>query len=153
MQASGDTALAEAAGSALAKISARLPHRVQQQAAHAVSMVYRHEGDRAPEHLALLRRASWDERAVDMVYVDLQDRRSRRRVYPLAVVFLEQRRVLLAWCCLRQDFRKFFLNRMQEVELTPESFRPRRVALLRQYIGPWNWKDGAAPSRGRETGG
>ena len=42
--------------------------------------------------------------------------------------------MLLAFCTLRQDYRRFHLDRMEEVRLSEESFRPRRVALLRDYL-------------------
>lgn len=41
--------------------------------------------------------------------------------------------MLLAWCCLRQDFRKFIVARMVAIAPAEESFRPRRVALLREF--------------------
>lgn len=42
--------------------------------------------------------------------------------------------MLLAWCCLRQDLRKFMLQRIEDVQATDESFRPRRVPLLREFL-------------------
>lgn len=130
----GDRALAAAAHGALAKITARLPDRVAKQAAHTVSTVYRYERDRAPDILAPLRQASWEERAVDIAYCDGEGRESERRIWPLSVAFLEQRQVILSWCCLRQDFRKFLPERIGAAEVTAESFRPRRVPLLRAYL-------------------
>lgn len=63
----GDPALAMAADSALAKIIATLPDRVQAQALHIAFQVYRLE-KRAPSPalLAYLRKAIWDERAFDI---------------------------------------------------------------------------------------
>ncbi|WP_172298102.1 YafY family protein [Pseudoruegeria sp. HB172150] len=135
VQATGDGALAEAAGAALAKITARLPERVAQQVAHSVTLVYRYEsGRRASELLAPLRQASWDEVAVDIAYRDAEGRRTRRRIWPLAVAFLEQRQLVLSWCCLRQDYRKFDPERMEGLEVTTDSFRPHRVSMLRDYV-------------------
>ncbi|WP_375688345.1 helix-turn-helix transcriptional regulator [Pseudooceanicola sp. LIPI14-2-Ac024] len=129
-----DPALAEAAHSALAKIAASLPERVERQVAHAVSMSYRY-ADRPPSLLApILRDASWQELAVDLDYREAEGRVTARRVWPLAVVYTEGLPTLLAWCCLRQDFRRFVLSRMQGCRATGESFRPRRVELLRRMI-------------------
>ena len=50
------------------------------------------------------------------------------------MVFLDRSLMLLAWCCLRQDFRRFHVAEMSDVALSAESFRPRRVALLREFI-------------------
>lgn len=67
----GDPALARAADTALAKIVATLPDRVQAQALHTAHQVYRFEArPPAPAHMALLREAIWAERAVDIAYAD-----------------------------------------------------------------------------------
>lgn len=135
VSATGDSALAAAAESALAKITARLPERVAQQAAHAVSMVHRFRPSaRAPDLLDPLRQASWQERAVDILYRDRLGTRTERRIWPLSVMFLEQRQFVLAWCCLRQGFRKFDPHQIEDLAVTEESFRPNRVPLLREYV-------------------
>jgi predicted DNA-binding transcriptional regulator YafY len=131
----GDGALAQAADNALAKIVATLPERLQRQAVHAVSQVYHYQRREADEgHMAVLREATWQERAVDLTYEDRDGKPSERRVLPLSIVFLERSLMLLAWCQLRQDFRKFLVSRIVEVQATEESFRPRRVPLLRDFI-------------------
>lgn len=131
----GDPALASAAEAALAKIVATLPERVQRQAMHAVSLTYRSQPrPPAPAWLATLREACWEERAVDLAYRDRDGAETRRRVLPLSVVFLDRSLMLLAWCCLREDFRRFHVAEMSDVALSAESFRPRRVALLREFI-------------------
>lgn len=131
----GDKALAAAAETALAKITATLPERQQRQAMHAVVRSYRFGSRVEPAiDMALLRGACWEERALDLAYVDMDGRRSERRIWPLSIVFFEKVQMCLAWCCLRQDFRRFRLDRMERIEVTGESFRPRRVPLLREFI-------------------
>ena len=130
----GDPALARAADAALAKITASLPERVQRQAIHAVQQTYRFQRrPEAPASLAMIREACWDERALDLTYRDTAGQITRRRIRPLSVVFLDRTLMLLAWCCLRQGFRRFHLEMMEQITLTDESFRPRRVALLREF--------------------
>jgi predicted DNA-binding transcriptional regulator YafY len=41
--------------------------------------------------------------------------------------------MLMAFCHLRQDFRVFRLDRMDDLIRTGRSFRPRRVPMLRDY--------------------
>ncbi len=131
----GDPALAKAAQAAQAKIIATLPERVQRQAIHAVQQTYRFERrPPAPAHLALIREACWDERALDITYRDRSAARTQRRVLPLSVVFLDRTLLLLAFCTLRQGFRRFHLDAMSDVTLTTDSFRPRRVPLLRDFL-------------------
>jgi predicted DNA-binding transcriptional regulator YafY len=130
----GDPALAAAARAAEAKIVATLPERVQRQALHAVQETYRFE-PRLPAspHLAVLREASWDEAELTITYRDKTGEATARNVWPLSIVFLDRKLMLLAWCCLRQDFRRFDLARMGSVARTGGSFRPRRVPMLREF--------------------
>ncbi|WP_284164602.1 YafY family protein [Frigidibacter sp. SD6-1] len=131
----GDPALARGAKAAMAKITATLPERVQRQAIHAVSHSVRFDPrPPAPAHVGLIREASWEERAIDIRYRDLAGRESERRIWPLSIVWFERALMCLAFCTLRQDFRRFHIARMSEVRLTDDSFRPRRVALLRDYV-------------------
>ncbi len=132
---SGDALLARAAAEAQAKIIATLPDRVQRQAIHAVSRSYRYERRTpAPPHLHLLREAAWEERAVDLTYRDASGQETARRIWPLGTVFLDREVQVLAFCCLRQDFRRFKVAQMSDVRTTDESFRPRRVPLLRNFL-------------------
>lgn len=131
----GDPALVRAAEMAQAKIVATLPERVQRQAIHTVQMLYRNDTVQPPPpHTPLLREACWDEVAVDIGYEDGEARRTQRRIHPLSLVFMDRTLTLLAWCCLRQDFRMFRLDRITAAARTTESFRPRRVSLLRSYL-------------------
>lgn len=131
----GDPALAHAAEGALAKITATLPERVQRQAIHAVQMSYRYETrPAAPPHLALIRQACWDECALRISYLDKDGVETERTVWPLSIVFLDRTLMLLAYCQLRQDYRRFHLHRIGRAEPTGESFRPRRVPMLRAFV-------------------
>jgi len=131
----GDPDLARAADLALAKIVATLPERVQRQAIHATHQVYRGETRPAPPpHMALVRDAAWEEQALDITYRDRDGSLTHRRIWPLALVYLDRALLCLAWCCLRQDFRRFHLAEMSKVARTGESFRPRRVPLLRAFL-------------------
>jgi predicted DNA-binding transcriptional regulator YafY len=131
----GDAALVDAAEGAMAKVVATLPERVQRQAAHAVLQVYKfNPPPEPPPVIGVIRQACWDEQALDMIYADAGGALTERRIWPLSIVFLDNSQMLLAWCCLRQDFRKFILSRIRAVTRSDESFRPRRVPLLRDMI-------------------
>lgn len=130
-----DPALAKAARSALAKITARVPDKQAHRLDHAVLNAARYVRPPAPSiDAGMLRRACWDEYAVRFDYADVQGAQTRRKVWPLGIVYLEASSVLLAWCHLRQDFRNFRLDRMTGLDVLAESFRPRRVAMLRDHI-------------------
>jgi predicted DNA-binding transcriptional regulator YafY len=132
---SGDPELAQAAEAVAAKVIARLPERQAREAAHAVLRVYRHAPRKFPQAaLSVLREAAWDERAVDIAYRDEAGTLTHRRVLPLAVAFLDEVLLMVAWCRLREGFRRFRLDRIEVAEPTEESFRPRRAGLLRDYV-------------------
>lgn len=131
----GDPALAQAASSALAKIQARVPPRQADRLRHAVLDAQRYHRPEPPViDVATLRRATWDEVCVQFDYVDVAGEPSARTVKPLGIVYLDRNNVLLAWCLLRQDHRVFRLDRMRNLAVTTDSFRPHRVALLREQL-------------------
>ena len=132
----GDPELTEAARGALARIIATLPDRQAQQAMHATLRSFTAQTARpAPAvDMALIRQACWDEAELRITYLDLQDRQTTREIRPLGMSYSEHALLLLGWCQLRQDFRMFHCNRIASAALTGGSFRPQRVALLREYV-------------------
>lgn len=133
-QNSGDREIAEAAQLALTKVIATLPERQQREAAHAVHYVFRNERRDVPARdLALIRAACWDEEALSLSYRDEAGNATRRTILPLTILYAEKVLVLLAWCKLRKDWRSFRIDRIEAAERTGESFRPRRVGMLRDY--------------------
>ena len=152
----GDPALARAADSALAKIVATLPDRVQAQALHTAHQLYRFEKrPAAPAHMEVVRQAIWEERALRIGYSDRAGAATERRIWPLSVVFLDRSLMCLAFCHLRQDFRRFHLDRMCAITPLDEHFRPRRVPLLRQMLAQMRDRPGKTDPdqiHGRKTG-
>jgi predicted DNA-binding transcriptional regulator YafY len=131
----GDPALAAAADAVLTKVAATLPSLGQQHLLHAVSQVHRFD----PRYPALpdmqvIRDGCWRERAVVIGYTDRNGAVTTRTIWPLAIVYLDNMLVVLARCCLREEFRMFRAERITSVETTESSFRPRRAALLRAYL-------------------
>lgn len=135
VQVVGDPSLAQAAGNALNKLRARLPARQAHRLQHAVLDARRFSRPAPPTIDAkTLRAAAWDENSVTYDYTDAAGAQTSRTVDPLAIVYLDHNHVLLAWCHMRRDFRVFRLDRMRNMTVTSHSFRPRRVAMLRQHL-------------------
>ncbi len=132
----GDAELTQAAQNALSRMVATLPERQAQQILHAILHSFSSEPDRAPPQLdlAAIRQACWDERALEIDYLDLHDQQTTRRVWPLALSYTLRSLTLLAHCRLRMDYRVFHVNRIQAMHMAEESFRPHRVVLLRDYV-------------------
>lgn len=131
----GDPALAKAATAALTKIQARVPPKQAHRLKHAVLDARRYWRPDPPRiDVATLRQAAWDELSVRFAYTDAQGAQTERTVKPLGIVYFQETNVLLSWCHLRQDFRIFRLDRMDDLKVTDQSFRPHRVSLLRDHL-------------------
>lgn len=130
-----DPVLANAAENALSKLKACLPDRMRQQFEHASLHVKRfHARPEITVDITGIRTAMREETAIDINYRDEKANTTKRRVLPLTIVFMDNALVLGTWCLLRNDFRAFRMDRIQKAENTTESFRPRRVPLLRDYF-------------------
>lgn len=135
VQAIGDPDLAEAAAAALKKLEGRLPPSQANRLRHAVLTAHRFERPAALEiSPSELRQAAWDELEVRFGYSDVKGAITERQVKPLSLIYFDRSNVLVAWCCLRQDYRVFRLDRMRDLTVTQTSFRPQRVALLRDGL-------------------
>jgi len=93
-----------------------------------------HERPTISIDVAQLRAAIRSEKGIRIRYVDQTRASSEREILPLGIVFLESTLVLASWCCLRQDFRTFRLDRIVEFTKSGQSFRPKRVPLLREIF-------------------
>ena len=131
----GDPDLARAAEAVLAKVAATLPDDREQQLVHSIAHVYRPTGRYGPmPHLQAIRQACWEEQEIHIGYRDQSGAASQRVIRPLAIVYNDHVLTALAWCCLREDFRMFRLDRIDALTGTGTSFRPRRAGLLRDYL-------------------
>lgn len=131
----GEPDMAAAARNAMAKVTASLPPRKADEARHTASVAYVFDKKPpAPPFMPLLRQSTWDERAVDISYTDREGRETERRIWPLSLAYSDYGPWVMAWCCLRQEFRRFLISRITSATETDESFRPRRVAMLRDLL-------------------
>lgn len=135
VQAIADPALAKAAGNALTKLQARLPSAQAHRLKHAVLAVNRIVPPPKPSiDVAALRRATWDEYSVAFGYEDGQGAQTERVIDPLGIVFLQDKHCVIGWCHLRSDSRVFRLDRMRDLVVTGDSFRPRRIPMLQDAL-------------------
>ncbi len=135
VRAVGDPVLAQAADNVLSKVTACLPDRMRMQIQNAVLHAVRfHERPEISIDVAKVRRAAREERALHIHYSDVSESRTEREVWPLSIVFMDQTLVLLAKCQMRQDFRVFCMDRIRRMAPLEKSFRPHRVALLRDCL-------------------
>ncbi|MGX1307107.1 putative DNA-binding transcriptional regulator YafY [Amorphus suaedae] len=130
----GDDRLKGAATEALSRIAAVLPKDLRDEL-DASTLVIGPGREIPPDALdpALLRAAIRAERKLAIDYGDASGAASRRTVWPFALAYFDQVRVLAAWCELRQDFRHFRTDRIRSAEMLPERYPRRRQVLAREW--------------------
>lgn len=130
----GDMELARAAIDARAKIAAVLPAEARLALETTGLLVPPRQPPQGGEpHLATLRLAMREERRARLAYTDLKGQVSQRVVWPVAIGYFDQVRVLVAWCELRAGFRHFRTDRIGVVELLPGRYPRRRAMLLAEW--------------------
>ena len=131
-----DPELAQAARHAVQRVSGVLPAELRLAIETNGLFVPAREGTPAPAPwLPILRHAIRDEHALELHYRDEGDRVTQRRIWPFAMAFFDQARVIAAWCQLRQDFRHFRADRVVDLVDTGERYPARRHALIRRWRG------------------
>jgi len=133
-----DGELGEAAKNALAKIafasSEDLRGRIDDPGLWPVNLGNARPG--APV-LERARQAMRTERAVRIAYEDADGHATERTIWPIQLAYYEQKEIVAAWCCLREDYRLFRTDRIASFELTDEPYgRPRRE-LSKEWMSHW----------------
>ncbi|CAB3790277.1 helix-turn-helix transcriptional regulator [Paraburkholderia caffeinilytica] len=130
----GDKTLSSGALSTLAKIAAMLPTELRRELEESSLLVgaplKRSAHKVSPD---LLRAAVREEQKLNITYVDASGIHSQRVVWPFALVYFDQARVLMCWCELRADFRNFRSDRISNIEPLEERYPKRRSTLLREW--------------------
>ncbi len=140
--AHGDPELAESARRAMERIGSALPDALRLQVETGGLLAPEWRSTRAPEPwVSTLRHAIREEHAVRMRYADAEGRATERVVWPFAMAFLADMRLLAAWCELRGDFRHFRADRVLALDDTGQRYPERRHRLLKR------WRDTCLPRR------
>jgi predicted DNA-binding transcriptional regulator YafY len=136
-----DPRLAAAGADALAKIADVLPPEMRDELEASTLLVNFRPRIEDRADLGVIRKAIRAERILKLTYTDESGAVTVRRVWPFAISFFEQVRVVVAWCELRQDYRHFRTDRI--VEMAPQDVRyPRRRAVL---LKEWRDREGVRP--------
>jgi len=129
-----DAELAEAARNVRAKIAAVIPPELRRELEASSLLIP--PGAPLPSgdlELAQIRRAIRGERKLILTYRDPKGRDSPRPIRPLPPCFFHPTRVVGAWCELREGFRHFRTDRIQELTVTAERYPRHRRDLLQAW--------------------
>ena len=128
-----DASFEHAAMNALAKIAAVLPDDLRNNV-EGIGLIAVPSRDADARHdLAPIRAAIRSEQMVVLDYADVKGEHTRRTIWPIALAFFEDSRVLAAWCELRQDFRHFRIDRIIALHETGQRYPQRRRVLMKQW--------------------
>jgi predicted DNA-binding transcriptional regulator YafY len=136
VQGWSDVQLGDAANRAFDKIKAILPEPLharhhQQNGWLIVPDFHRSHVSRFSDEL---RAAIKAKRQVKITYQSLDDKQSRRELWPLGLVFWGRVWTLVAWCQLRQDYRVFRIDRIQQLNPQEVQFQTTNTLSLQHYI-------------------
>ena len=132
--ARGDGDLARAANAALTRITAVLPHSLRTQLDENQLLIGPSPAEtQSLTDLKPLREAIRHSRKLGFDYTDLSGAVTERIVWPFALGYFDQVRVLIAWCETREDFRHFRADRIDNLRQTGERYPRRKAVLLQEW--------------------
>ena len=130
----GDAGLSEAAKRALAKIATATPRDLRDHMAETSLWVPVGPVPARPDPFVRpAREAIRRQCKLRIAYRDEHGASSERVVWPFALAFFQECRVMAAWCELRAAIRHFRIDRIVGAELSTERYPSPRHALLRQW--------------------
>jgi predicted DNA-binding transcriptional regulator YafY len=129
----GDGPLGAAARDAVAKITAVLPPALRERADDVGLLVGSRTVNVANTDLSAVRQLIRSESKLRIAYADADGKQTHRIIWPLALAFFEQVRVIVAWCETRRDFRHFRADRIVTMEPVGMRYPQRRRALLAEW--------------------
>jgi predicted DNA-binding transcriptional regulator YafY len=132
VQKQGDEALAHAAAAALAKIAAATPADLRDTMADAGLLIFS-DGGGVETALATIRQSIRRECELVLSYTDEHGASTERIVWPFALAFMENKRLLAAWCELRGGFRHFRTDRIVSATADGTRYPRRRHELVKAW--------------------
>jgi len=138
----GDGELSGAARNALTKILAVLPPSLRDEAELSGLIVGSGQPITAGEReIGVIRKAIRNERKLAIAYRDGAAQPTRRMIWPFALAYFDSARVVAAWCELREGFRHFRTDRIDDLQVVDERYPRRRAVLLKA----WRAAEGVPP--------
>ncbi len=132
-----DNSLMSPMGSALAKIRAVLPADHQDHIARLESRMSLPTSPRPTRSasLFLMQKALAERTVLRISYRGAGKADSLpREVEPMGLTYYGDRWHLIAWCRMRQDYRDFRTDRIQELAALPQRFEPRSNFSLDEFL-------------------
>jgi predicted DNA-binding transcriptional regulator YafY len=124
LECTGDRALRVAASQVLGKIAGVLPDSAAADIESRRLRVW--PWNTIPPSVidvSIVRQAIREEQKLDVRYTDAESRCTIRTILPIALIYYVESVVLATWCELRQDFRHFRVDRLNECQPSAGCFK------------------------------
>lgn len=131
----GGPALAASSRSAIAKIATALPpeRRESVESTRLFAPGF-HVDPKTGQVLEVARQAIVNRRKLRLLYEKAEGQPAPRIVHPLGLHFWGAKWTLVAWCELRNDYRMFRLDRIEQAEISDEPFREEPGRNLEEFL-------------------
>lgn len=135
VQVRGDSTMGRAAKQAIRKIESALPNHLKSELQRKDIIVPDAPGFTPPvPYLSQLRIAVKQQKKICFDYTREDGQGSSRTVHPLGIFFWNQVWTMVAWCELRDSFRHFRLDRIENLIVTEQSFTLTAGQTLQDYL-------------------
>jgi len=134
VQAWSDKTLAKSATSAFEKIEAIIPEHLQQNQPMPFLVPDFHIDQTHSNYSTCIRQAIQTFNVLKISYIDAKEDASERLIEPLSLVFWGAKWTIIAFCILRQDYREFRIDRIQNLQTTEQKFETSDTKNITHYL-------------------
>ncbi|GAA5225458.1 helix-turn-helix transcriptional regulator [Membranihabitans marinus] len=131
-----DQSLTEQYESAIIKIKSVLKYSQKEKVellTNRIQIRNNPENEKTSSFLIQLQATISNCKIVEIDYLSLENQKSQRTIEPFALYSTQDNWILIAFCCLKNDFRSFRLDRIQQLKITEDAFEPHKMT-LQQYL-------------------
>lgn len=130
----GDSELSKSAQSAVDKINTVIPEKLRKDFDETILFSFTSQSYKPIViDFSTLRRAIRTKHMIHFSYTKEDGTPSKRTLRPLALAFFAPSWLLMGWCEARNDFRNFRLDRMIDLNVSPERFTDEKGKRLQDY--------------------
>jgi len=131
-----DQSLTDQYGSAIEKIKSVLRGRQKNKTellSERLQIRTNFEVKKTSDYLIRLQSAIVNFQITDLEYLSMENKLSKRKVEPFALIHTQNNWVLHAFCRLRNDFRAFRLDYIQKMNVLDNTFEPHKITLQEYF--------------------
>lgn len=140
-----DEALSTSARDAIAKIKNVIPKAFQRHVEENTLFVPTSASpselqSKNQKYATHLRTAIRLQHTCKIAYCDEKNETTTRLIYPFGIAFFGDKQVVMAWCCLRESYRHFRMDRIIDLTMLDKCYSPNKAELLKKWYKTLNIK-------------